>query len=614
MTTFSDPNPTDKSAALRTLIDTQNIRAMFQPIVCHESGEIIGFECFTRPGEGSGIANATELFDLAERHGLTWELEDLSRCLLLNAGGDLPEGQRLFFNVSPTVAADPRFADRLDEQVSAVPGLSPSRLVIEITERAEHGSVECLAVRVAELKSLGFQIAVDDVGAGVSGLNRLMLLRPHWLKLDIALVERINEDRFKQNLIHFFVHFANLSGVKLIAEGVERREELATLIDSGVLHSQGYHLARPATGYQLLPQELASWTRQRWSRAQLQRAGDPRRAELGTLCQPATCVQASTSVSELASELLRDASVQGVVVLDGRRFVGWCPRRMILDAASGPRSGMPVGFVTPGGVTTLSPGASLGEALSLVSVRNDDELASPLVIAHQEAIVGIVPLRSLVSAASQGTRPSPHGGMPLTGLPTRVTADRHLAELVQHAVSQGGIKTPLDAVFIDVRSFADCNGVFGYETGDRLLRELGELIRSVMIEPSLRQGEDGFLSHLGDDRFLAIVPQSYVTPGLQQLVTDFEGMIRRAGLIPTPESPVLKSPEGLEVPTALPIGLRVLRVPDLLARIAEPRDLFRLEAQLRQRARTLERSALPGESIVVVDHRINDQHADRKSA
>src|SRR5690606_29389911 len=118
------------------------------------------------------------------------------------------------------VFADPRFVETLIDETDHLAGIGRNRVVIELTERSEHGVVGRLAEQFEHLRSAGFLLAIDDVGAGTSGLNRIMRLRPHWLKLDGELVSSIDTAPFKQNLIRFFVHFARLSNIRLLAEGI----------------------------------------------------------------------------------------------------------------------------------------------------------------------------------------------------------------------------------------------------------------------------------------------------------------------------------------------------------------------------------------------------------
>jgi predicted signal transduction protein with EAL and GGDEF domain len=477
--------------------------------------------------------------------------------------------------------------------------IAPSRIVIEITERAEHGSVERLARRVLELKNLGYQIAVDDVGAGVSGLNRLMLLRPHWLKLDRELTTRLDEDRYKQNLIQFLVHFANLSGVRLIAEGVERREELATLIDSGIRHCQGYLLARPAKGFPTVDPEVAAWSRRRWAQAMMHGSSDPRGSELASLCQPAVCAQADDLAVSIAEVLLRDADASGVVVLNGRRFIGWCPRACVLEVARGSGSATPLGTFTHRGVATLPPKASIGEALSLVSVRTDDDLTAPVVIAHNNEVVGIVPLRALIAAAAQGGKPSIHGAMPLTGLPGRVAADRHLANL--KARVPAGSRTPahIDAAFVDIRQFDHINLAVGYDAGDRVIRAVGDALHAHAVQHAASLGLEAFVAHLGDDRFLVIAPTLVMEHALTGVADDFRVMLEAS---PLPAASMSR------------VGLRMLTVAGVLRRVSSARELHRAETQLRQRARAIEAVGDVGLVVTVADQRSMGRESEKAAA
>ena len=91
-----------------------------------------------------------------------------------------------------------------------------------------------------------YQIAIDDVGAGYSGLNRVCMLSPNYLKLDISLVRDVYKTPIQYAMIKGMVEFSHNSGVPLIAEGIESEKELELLIDLGVQYGQGYYLSRPS--------------------------------------------------------------------------------------------------------------------------------------------------------------------------------------------------------------------------------------------------------------------------------------------------------------------------------------------------------------------------------
>lgn len=592
---------------LEALIATGDLTPVFQPIVCLQTGEIAGFEALTRPGRESGFPGPTELFAAAAEHGLLWELEDLTRRRILSPGADFPDGVSLFFNNSPEVFADPRFPARFEQQVCEHPEITPARLVLEVTEHAEDRGFAKLAEHVIALKDRGYQLAIDDVGAGASGLNRVMLLRPHWLKLDRALIRDIDRDRYKLNLIRFLIHFANLSGVSVIAEGIERREELSTLIGLGVRFGQGYVLARPSAAYQLVPDDVKLFVRRCAQEASESKPRDPGGTRLENLCQAAEMAQSLTPVSQVAAALMRDQSCPGLVVMDGRRCVGWCARDTVLAAAAGDAKGDPIGFFTRSSSTTLAPDATLRQALELVSVRDDADLLAPVVVANNNRVLGVVSLRTLLSAAASDSRFWGQRLMPLTGLPGRPAADLHLGELIQAGAS-GRSRSVAAAAIIDLRSFADFNGTFGYELGDRLIQEFTQMLRDDLL-PAV---PGGFLAHLGEDRFIAMGPAE----PLEQACRALTDRLDRQGFAAAPGLSTLAGREADSAPSrrgsaeagATPapraaVGARVLFISDLCSRVSQPRQLYQIEQQLRRVARQQEAGLDTGRSLIVREER-----------
>lgn len=248
-------SPDPQRLELKRAIDAKALRMVFQPIVDLSSGRAAGVEALCRPS-GAAFATPDELFGAAERLRMLWPLECVTRGVALEAASDELFSARLFLNCSPQVVCDPRFADAMEASVSATGGLRASRIVLEITERSDHRLSPSLVKGVNRLKALGFEIAIDDVGAGMSGLNRIMELRPHWLKLDRGLISGIDSDKFRRSLVGAISLFTADSGIRLVAEGVEREAELAAVASLGVSHAQGFFLSRPLDRLDEIPAEL----------------------------------------------------------------------------------------------------------------------------------------------------------------------------------------------------------------------------------------------------------------------------------------------------------------------------------------------------------------------
>jgi EAL domain-containing protein (putative c-di-GMP-specific phosphodiesterase class I)/GGDEF domain-containing protein len=567
-----------RRARLDRLISHELVAPVFQPIVCLQGGEVAGFEALARPAKESGFAHAGELFAEAEHLGRLWDLESVTRRKCIEAAANFPDGLLLFLNSTPGVFADPRFTGELEASLRGSGGLVPGRMVLEITEATDEQVFEGLIDRVRALAGMGYQVAIDDAGAGTSGLKRLMVLRPHWLKLDKALIDSVDRDPFQHNFIRFLVHFARMSGVNVVAEGIERHEQLGTLIDLGVRFGQGFLLAKPAPGYQIIPDELSQWVKRRWSQRLTTPGGDPMGTPVGTLCQPATVVQAATAIDEVAGQLRTAVEAPGVVVQDGRRFVGWCPRGVALAAAEREPAGTPVGFVTSAGPASIAPDASLSEALEMVSNREDPELTAPLVVAGDDRIIGIVPLRTLLWAAGEQSGHRAHRRHPLTGLPGQVAADHKIESLIQHVRDGESLAMDQDAALIDLRRFEAFNAKHGYDLGDQLLLDLATLLRTTFGS----ERETIFLAHLSVDRFLAIGPSARMGELLRECVERFDRTLGFAGVSPG------DLPNGRDEHPLTKVSLRVLWLPKIFSRIERARDLISIERRLRARAATIE--------------------------
>ena len=125
-------------------------------------------------------------------------------------------------------------------------GVDPQRVVIEITERTAIKDYPKFRERLRTFRERGFRFAVDDAGSGYAGLGSIANLEPDFIKLDISLINSIDTNFIKQNLVETMVRFANDHGAMVIAEGVERAEEFETVKRIGVHLVQGFFLHRPS--------------------------------------------------------------------------------------------------------------------------------------------------------------------------------------------------------------------------------------------------------------------------------------------------------------------------------------------------------------------------------
>ncbi len=225
-------------AALARLVEGEGLTMVVQPIVDLRNGLIHAYEALARFGE-NGSDSPLQWFALADELG---EREALERACLreaLELFCRRPRSVHLSVNLSYPVLMDPETLRMLER----TPDLSG--LIIEVTEEAlVHNEAQLNAV-LAPLRARGAQMAVDDMGAGYSGLNQIMAVHPRYLKLDRSLVTGIDTDEQRSALVAALANYAERVGSLLVAEGMETEAELLRLIELGVPLAQGFYLGRP---------------------------------------------------------------------------------------------------------------------------------------------------------------------------------------------------------------------------------------------------------------------------------------------------------------------------------------------------------------------------------
>jgi EAL domain-containing protein (putative c-di-GMP-specific phosphodiesterase class I) len=211
-------------------------------------GTMMGFEALSRGPRGSGLESAKDLFDAAKRHGLQVELDRLCRKRALLSSGRIPSNTKIFVNTLPATMRDPQFRDKALIDFLEKAQVDPRRIVIEITEEEVIENHAIFKDTMQDFRHLGMSFAVDDVGAGWSGIDTIAQLFPDYLKIDIKLVRDVHQSKANRARVKAIIDLANSIKAKVVAEGIEKSEETQTLRALGVDYGQGYHLARPDAG------------------------------------------------------------------------------------------------------------------------------------------------------------------------------------------------------------------------------------------------------------------------------------------------------------------------------------------------------------------------------
>ncbi|EAZ84436.1 EAL domain-containing protein [Lysinibacillus fusiformis] len=238
--------------ALKQIIQQGSLHTYFQPIVDLQTAQTIGFEALNRPISSELFTSVDQFYEFVGQTDCVFLFECFCRNLSLQRfmermHNDLMDKNLLvFLNIHPNVLLDKKYHSGETLQLLKELGIKPQQVVFELTERsAVIDFVEFERV-LSHYRSQGYRIAVDDVGSGYNSLKTLIYLKPEFIKLDRSLIQSIDQISEQQQLVTLLMKYAEQAKTKIIAEGIERQEELEYLHRIGIHYAQGYAIGKPA--------------------------------------------------------------------------------------------------------------------------------------------------------------------------------------------------------------------------------------------------------------------------------------------------------------------------------------------------------------------------------
>ena len=226
----------------------------FQPIVDVRNRTIFGYEALVRGRNGEGAGHVLGQVDDANRY----RFDQACRVKAIDLAARLGIEGMLSINFLPNAVYRAETCIRATLEAAAEHDFPTERIMFEVTEGervVDHAHLKSI---LETYKELGFVTAIDDFGAGYSGLNLLADFQPHLIKLDMALTRNIDRDRVRRAIVFSIIACCRELGIRMIAEGIESREECLTLAEQGVELFQGYYFAKPQ--FEKLPAiDAATW-------------------------------------------------------------------------------------------------------------------------------------------------------------------------------------------------------------------------------------------------------------------------------------------------------------------------------------------------------------------
>ena len=227
---------------LEKIFDGNELYPVFQPVVSLETGDVFGYEAFSRIEEKYVL----EFFKKADKADKSWKLEKFCRKVILKTARLVGIKNHLFININPDIILDDEFQEGFTKKLLEKYAINSHKIILEVTEHCSEKKSEILNNIINHYRVQNFNIALDNVGCAYSGLERICSLNPDFIKIDMNIIRGIESDTIKQSMVKSLVQFCNDTGVGLIAVGIETSKELDFILSAGVHFAQGFFLGTPA--------------------------------------------------------------------------------------------------------------------------------------------------------------------------------------------------------------------------------------------------------------------------------------------------------------------------------------------------------------------------------
>ncbi len=501
---------------IEKILDNKQIKTVFQPIISLRDGSMLGYEALSRVTGESFINNPDDLFYYANQCNRLWDLELLCRTKSLETAflnSNQPLNTKLFVNVNPNIMHDMKFRQGFTKEYLSQYGITPENIIFEITERNAVNDMNSFKSTVNHYKEQTYKIAIDDAGAGYSGLNLISDIQPHFIKLDMNLIRHINSDSIKFALVKSMIELSHMANIHLIAEGIETIEEMETLINLGVHYGQGYFIQRPKEEMCPISSEVIQILKDINRKKNHTFGNQVNGIYIENLTADSATISPNTRVEQVFEIFKDNPSVLGLCIVKNNTVLGVISKARFTLKLSG-RYGFSLYQKKP--ITSLMETDFLEvdyqtpvSAVSHIAMsRPADKLYDFIIVTKNSEYLGTVTIKDLLQKTTEIEVVNAKHQNPLTGLPGNVIIEQK----INRSISSD---EKYSILYLDIDNFKAYNDVYGFENGDMIIKLLSS---TIIKNVSTHQ----FIGHIGGDDFVIIMNNFNIEPVCKAIIEDFE--------------------------------------------------------------------------------------------
>ena len=484
----------------RDILDLGALRAHYQPIVQLNDGKVVAHESLIRLPANSSLRTPDDFFKAARAEGITLLAEQACLDEGIRSWVARKPDTRLFLNLSANAIIE--MVDRLTiagvMRALHAADVSPSALVIEITEHEHVADIPRLVALAGDLRAAGLRFALDDFGDGRSSLRLWAELRPEIVKIDKYFIHDIATQPIKVQTLRGLTRFAETFGTTLVAEGIETEDELRVVRDLGIELGQGWFLGRPqavpavsvlrAAGETIISSEIAVLPE--ITRA----AGADFTVERLAIGVPPLDPQ--MTIDEVAKRLADEPALRSVALVDDGRPVGLINRQAFVDSYAKPyfkelygrKACVTFANTSP---LVLDKHTGLAGMTAVLTASDQRYLTEGFIVTEGGRYLGLGTGEQLVRVVTEVRIEAARHANPLTFLPGNIPISEHIERLLE---AGGGFV----ACYADLNDFKPYNDLYGYWRGDEMIRLVA---RTLVSHCDPRRD---FVGHVGGDDFIVL--------------------------------------------------------------------------------------------------------------
>lgn len=499
------------------IIAEEKIRTLFQPIVSLTDAGIIGYEALSRGPKGSRLEQPNMLFGAASEHNRLWELEYLCRLKAIERSKEISKAKKIFINVDPKVILDERYKIGFTKEFLAVHSINPTNIIFEITERTCIEDYKGFLKVINNYVEQGYKIAIDDTGAGYSGLRMLAEVHPQYIKIDMELVRDIDKKTINQALIKALRDFAYSTNMHLIAEGIETVNELNTLMDLDIEYGQGYLFQKPSEELKELDENIRELIRSKQESKNKNLQYTVNTIPIGEIARLDTPVYSSTKGSTVDKIFYNTPSIYGIPVVEDGVPVGLIMRNYFYSQLATQYGvavfmNRPIGLLMNKNPLIVDYNTSLARVSNIAVGRRDEDLYDYIIITKDEKYYGVTTVKNLLERTTQLELNKAKHSNPLTGLPGNVIIENRISSIIKSG-------RPSYLIYYDLDNFKAYNDTYGFEKGDNIILFTSKLIQECLAE---FDWNSSFVGHVGGDDFISVLDGEHAEEHCRLLIERFD--------------------------------------------------------------------------------------------